>query len=140
MSDLAICIVVSKNYISFARALTKSVRAHHASVPVFVLLMDRFDGYFTPKDEPFEVIELADLGIPDLTRFCFQYDGFELSCALKPYLLLHLLRRRVARKLVYFDSDMAVLRPLVELPDLLDRYSILLTPHLLQDMDEDRDL
>jgi glycosyltransferase involved in cell wall biosynthesis len=137
MNDFAVCIVVSKNYISFARALTRAVRQHHAMVPVFVLLMDGIDGYFTRKGEPFEVIELSELEIPNLSRFCFQYDGFELSCATKPYLLLHLMQQRVARKLVYLDSDMTVVRELVEVPELLDRNSILLTPHLLHDTDDD---
>lgn len=137
MSDLALCSVVAKNHLSYARALARSFRRHHPTAPVFVLLVDLVEGRFTPKDEPFELIELSDLEIPDLPRFCFQYNVLELNCAAKSYFLLHLMQRRVAPKLVYLDSDMTVLRELVELRELLDRHSVLLTPHLARDVEED---
>ena len=54
--------MVAKDYLSFARVLARSFRQHHPAVPFLVLLADEIDGYFDPLQEPFDLIELADLG------------------------------------------------------------------------------
>ncbi len=135
--DLAFCSVASKNHLAYARALTRSVRRHHPAARIFVLLVDRIDGRFSPQDEPFTLVELADLGIPDLPRFCFQYNILELNCAVKPYLIRFLVQRHGMAKLIYLDSDVLVLAPLTAASDLLEHHSLLLTPHLLAGQDDD---
>jgi glycosyltransferase involved in cell wall biosynthesis len=137
MADVSACTVVSKNHLAYARVLAESFVRHHPAARVFVLLVDRADGYIASQPEPFKLVELAALGIPDLPRFCFQYNILELNCAAKPYLLRYLLRRSDTSKLFYFDSDILVLRELAELRKLLNQHSILLTPHLSEDVTED---
>ena len=88
----AACTIVSKNYISYARVLAESFRRHHPDAGMYVLLVDRLDGHFDPAAEPFTLVELSALGIPDLPRFAFQYAITELNTAVKPYFLRHLLR------------------------------------------------
>jgi glycosyltransferase involved in cell wall biosynthesis len=129
---LAFCTVISKNYISQARALAESLRLVHPESPLYVLLVDRIDGYFDPAAEPFRTVLIENLAIPDLPRFCFQYNVLELNTAAKPYLLAHLLRTYGPRKLVYFDPDILVLRRLDALASTLDRSNIVLTPHITQ--------
>src|SRR5215475_1063149 len=100
-TEFAICTIISKNYISYARVLADSVRRHHPDARMFVLLVDRVDGHFAPDREPFELILLEELDIPDLPRLCFQYTILELNTAAKPYFLQHLLRERGVAKLLY---------------------------------------
>ena len=64
--DLAVCTIVSKNYLAYARVLMRSFLEHHPGTPAFVLLVDRNDGYFDPDGEPFTVINLSEVGIPRL--------------------------------------------------------------------------
>src|SRR5207244_706871 len=82
---LAFCTIVSKNYLAQARVLANSIHTHHPDSPVFVLLVDRVDGCFDPQAEPFTLIEIEDLPIPTLPRFCFKYSVLELNTAAKPY-------------------------------------------------------
>ncbi len=137
MTDVVLATIVSLNYVSYARVLADSFRRHHPGGRVFVLLADRLDGRRSPGPEPFELVELRDLDIPDLPRFCFQYTILELNTAVKATFLRHLLRKPGVSKLLYLDPDILVFRALTELCDLLDRYSILLTPHLLEALDAD---
>lgn len=136
-SGLAGCTVVSKNHLAYARVVCESFRRHHPSAPFFVLLADGNKGQFCARHEPFELIELDDLRIPDLPRLCFQYDILELNCAAKPYLLQYVLQRPGNSKLVYLDADTFVFRQLTEAWELLDRHSIVLTPHLISEAEED---
>jgi glycosyltransferase involved in cell wall biosynthesis len=136
-NDTAVCTVVSKNHLALARAFAGSFRRHHPGVPIFVLLADRVNDYFSLSREPFEVVPLEAVGIPNTRRFCFQYTIFELNCAAKPYLIRHLLKRPGISKLLYLDADVSVYRELDELYALLDRHSILLTPHFAGDVPDD---
>ena len=127
---IAACTIVSKNYLAFARTLAHSYRRHHPDARVFVLLVDRVDGYFDPSAEPFALVEIGELPIPDLPRFCFQYSVLELNTAVKPYFLAHLMDKHGVDKLIYFDPDILVLGDMGPVERLLDRCSIVLTPHL----------
>jgi glycosyltransferase involved in cell wall biosynthesis len=131
-SELAFCTIISKNYISQARALAESLRLTHPESVLYVLLVDRIDRHFDPAGEPFRTVPIENLAIPDLPRFCFQYNVLELNTAAKPYFLAHLLRTYGPRKLIYFDPDILVLRPLDGLASTLDGSNIVLTPHLTQ--------
>ncbi len=131
-SPLHFCTIVSKNYIAQARTLAESVRVHHPDSSFTVLLVDRPDGYFDPNAEPFTVLPIERLPIPDLPRFCFQYNVLELNTAAKPFFLAQLLKMTRAAKLVYLDPDIVVLHQLDALARLLDEHNVVLTPHLLE--------
>jgi glycosyltransferase involved in cell wall biosynthesis len=135
--DLALCTIISKNYLSYARVLVDSFHQHHPTGRAFVLLVDRVDGRFPGGAERFELVELAALGIPDLTRMSFQYSILELNTAVKPHFMRHLLTRRGVSRLFYLDPDILVFRSLTELAALLAAHSILLVPHLTAPTDSD---
>ena len=56
--------------------------------------MDDTEGYIDPSSEPFELVRTADLGIEDFEAMAARYDVLELSTAVKPWLLRHLLHDR----------------------------------------------
>ena len=49
------------------------------------------DGYIDPAEEPFELLTLDQIGLHDVERMAASYDVMELSTAVKPWLLRHLL-------------------------------------------------
>lgn len=128
--SLAVVTIVARNYLSFARVLANSFRAHHPGVPFFVLLTDEIEGYFDPDAEPFKLIRLADLAIPDLSRLRFQYYRKQFATALKPRLLAHLLDRGF-RNAIFLDPDILILDELSSLFAEVRAHSITLTPHIL---------
>jgi hypothetical protein len=130
MGNVAIGTIVAKNFLPFARVLARSVRTHHPEVPMFVVLVDETDGMFDPTAEPFEVIPLDALGIPDLRRMRFRYSRQQVSIAAKPHLLRHLLDLGFAAA-VFLDADILVLGPLDPLFAASLGHAVVLTPHLL---------
>lgn len=136
-TDSAACTIISKNYLPYARVLAESLGRYHPNLPLFVLLTDRVDGYFDPRNEPFTLVTIDELDIPDLHRFSFQYTILELNTAAKPYFLDYLLEKYAVKKLVYFDPDILIVNKLSFLFELLERYSIVITPHLLSPIEED---
>jgi hypothetical protein len=118
-----VCTVISKNYLAQARVLVASFKEHHPDIPFYVLLADKLDGYFDPRKEQFELLELDQLDIPDPDRFRFHYNVLEHDTAVKPYFFSCLLRNYGLKKLVYLDPDIQVLDRLDNLFSLLDEHS-----------------
>src|SRR5687767_5320287 len=103
----AVGTIVAKNFVPFARVLARSLREHHPAVPFFTVLADRVDAAFAPALEPFEIVTLDELEIPDLHRQCFRYTRQQLSILAKPYLLRHLLKRGFSAA-VFLDADILI--------------------------------
>lgn len=133
----AMCTIIAKNYLAFARTLAQSFLSFNPNHKCYVLVVDEFEGFIEPADECFELITLAELGIPNLHDFCFKYDVTELCTAVKPTLLKYLLREKGVDKILYIDPDILVTNSLDGLYGRLDAYDIILTPHLDTDYPED---
>jgi hypothetical protein len=136
MEAMAAATVAGKSSLSLARVLADSFRRYHPAVPFFVLLADEVEGYFEPGSEPFRLLRLADLRIPNLPRFRFQYSQQELTYALTPALLRHLLDQGFPR-VAFLKQESLVLGNLTPVLELLRRRSIVLTPHLLDPLSDE---
>jgi len=137
IQDRAICTIIAKNYLAYARTLAESFLSFHPDHKCYVLIVDDFEAYIDPADECFEIVRLTDLEIPDLPDFCFKYDVKELCTAVKAHLLGYLTRERSVERLLYFDPDILITAPLDELYEKLDIHDVVLTPHLDTDYPED---
>jgi glycosyltransferase involved in cell wall biosynthesis/SAM-dependent methyltransferase len=135
---LVACTIAAKNYLSHVRILTDSFLKYHPTSTVFVLLVDEIDGYFDPDVERFRLIRFEELGIERPHAFRFKYNVLELCTAVKPFLLEHLFKKFGLRKVVYLDPDVLVTDTLHDLSNLLDSHDIILTPHILEPVDDDR--
>jgi len=133
----AICTIIAKNYISYARTLCQSFVAHHPNGKFYVLIVDEWENYIDPAQESFEIISVRELGIPHLKSFCFKYDVVELSTAVKPFLLEYLLGSKSLDSLLYLDPDILITNSLSNLFSDLSHHEILVTPHLDTDYPED---
>lgn len=136
MNNTAIFTIVSKNYIAYARTLLGSVKDLHPDVDLYLLLADEIDGKFEPKDEIFQVLEASQIGIPEFTKMSFMYDILEFNTAVKPFFMKFLIDKGY-RKIIYFDPDIMLFRRLDPILDLLDRNSIVLTPHITRPIPQD---
>lgn len=130
MHNWAIATIATRNYLHFARTLASSVKKIHPDVPIIVCLVDEPPAGWERESESFQTIRAAELGIPHWRRFLFQYNAFELVCALKSYLLLHLLRTTGSERLFFLDGDIALYSTLTPLLDALDDANIILTPQM----------
>lgn len=130
----AACSIVAKNYLAHARVVSRSFLRHNPGARMFMLLIDDVEGYFDPTQEPFELVRLEDLGIPDLAALRARYSVLELATAVKPFLLRRLLER--VERLLYLDPDIEVFDALEPLFAALETKAILLTPHILKPVDD----
>ena len=62
----AACTIAAKARLPSARVVATSFAEHHPGVPFFVLLADEVEGCFDPAAEPYELIGLDALALPDL--------------------------------------------------------------------------
>ena len=136
MGKVVAATIAAKRHLSLARVLAASFREHHPDIPFFVLLADEVDGRFDPGHEPYQILQLGELAIPDLPRFRFHYRQQELTYAATPYLLTHLLDRGFTSA-CFFKQESLVLNDLGPILDRLADHSILLTPHLLKPLTGD---
>jgi hypothetical protein len=136
----SICSIVAKNYIAFARTLSRSFLEHHPGGRCFVLIVDDTAGFVNPAEEPFELVTFDRLNIPGVKVLAMKYDITEFSTSVKPYLLEYLFREHQLEKLLYLDPDILVTASLDALFGELDSGDMILTPHLDQDYPDDGQL
>jgi hypothetical protein len=132
----AIITVVTRNYAHYASVLLASCRATNPDADLFVCYADRPPDDWTEQVPGVRVLHGDRLGIPGWRCFTFQYTPFEVSCALKPYAMRHVMDLGYD-EVVYLDGDMVVYGPLTEVFDNLAGASIVLTPHLLKALPND---
>ncbi len=130
------CTIVSRNFLSYARVLAKSFHTHHPDAAFVVLLVDPLDADLDTRSEPFTIIPIADLDIPNKEQMCFRYGIRELHTAVKPFFLSWILEKKKPDALLYFDPDILVCSKLSSVQAALSHHSIVLTPHLLQPIDD----
>jgi hypothetical protein len=139
MSSWAACTIAAKARLPSARVVAASFAEHHPGVPFFVLLADEVEGCFDPAAEPYWLIGLDELSLGDLRTRCFRYGREQLSYALTPTVLRCLLARGFERVL-FLKQESLVCGPLNDAVARLDAAAILLTPHLLEPLDAEREL
>jgi glycosyltransferase involved in cell wall biosynthesis len=131
-----ICTIIAKNYLAQARCLAESFYAQHPDGRMFVLLIDQPDDCFEPDDEPFTVVLIPELAIPRFTQMAFRYSVLELSTAVKPFFIEYLFDHAHLDHLIYLDPDIYCYRPLTPLLNALQTHMLVLTPHLLESIDD----
>ena len=87
-----ICTIIARNYVAHARVLAESFRQHPPRGHLQRARHRRPDAAASiRRDEPFELLTIDEIGLPDAERMAASYDVLELSTAVKPWLLRHLL-------------------------------------------------
>src|SRR2546423_1869315 len=132
------CTIVARNYLAQARVLASSFKRHHPDWRFAILLID------DPENEEgsthdSQILNLNHIGLDegDAHRMPMIYNVTELSTAVKPWLLRHLLKS-TATPVIYFDPDIEIFAPLRDIGQLAQEHSIVLTPHVTEPMPRDK--
>jgi SAM-dependent methyltransferase/glycosyltransferase involved in cell wall biosynthesis len=132
-----ICTIIAKNYIGHARVLAESFYEHHPDGRMSVLVIDDFDRYIEPSDEPFDLIDIDSIGLHERDRMAASYNVTELSTAVKPWLLRRLLNRSDCQAITYLDPDIWIYDSLEQAEGLALERGLVLNPHLTAPLPED---
>ena len=124
--------VVTSDYLPWARVLSESFLEHNPGAAFTVLVLDEPGPDQLRDTDRFELVRPEDVEIEQVTYrwMATIYDGFELSCALKPWLLRHLLRDADAA--IYLDSDILVSASLQTIASRASDKGLVLSPHRLE--------
>jgi hypothetical protein len=123
--------VSSREFLPMARVMLSGVRAVHPDVRLVLAAAEPGVCENVRADDPFEVIALERIGIPDVDAFRARYSLSQQCIAAKAFLLRELLRQGHPRAL-FLDADICVYAPLDPVLSPPAGASIVLTPHLLQ--------
>ncbi|MCS7044383.1 MAG: hypothetical protein NZR01_16485 [Bryobacteraceae bacterium] len=129
--NIAIASIASNRRMALARSTAVSLSLHHPELPFFVLQADAPHAAVDPAREPFRLLSYAGLGAAVPQWLHFHYGEQELTYALTPFLLRHLLETGFDAVL-FLKQETMVLGRLDPLLEMLARHSVVLTPHLLE--------
>ena len=131
---LNICTIICRNYVAQARVLAASFKASYPDSECVVLVLDGHHDT-DARNENFRTVYLEDLEISGVDVMAGIYDAIELSTAVKPWLLEWMLDQYGDQgPVAYFDPDIKVFSPMVELEAMLETQWAALTPHLTAPM------
>jgi len=130
MNDIAVCTISARNFSAHAITLLNSIRQFHSDVDFFYVVADEEPFGIQREKSFFEVVRASDLGIASFNEMSFKYDIVELNVALKPFVIKKLIDKGY-KKVLYFDADIMVFSSLDVIINLLESYSIIVTPHIL---------
>jgi hypothetical protein len=122
--------IAAKNYFAHAKTLLNSLKKHHPDAQLFLILCDEPNDEIKAFHGAFKIISASDIGIPQWNRFSFKYTLLECNTAIKPFAFGYLFEKTNADKIIYLDPDTFVYAPLSEVTTHLEKYSLVLTPHL----------
>jgi glycosyltransferase involved in cell wall biosynthesis len=126
--------VVTSDYLPWARVLSESFLERNPGASFTVLVLDEPRPDQLRDTDRFQLASPQDVAIdPVAYRWMATiYDGFELSCALKPWLLRHLRDDGDADAAIYLDSDILVCDSLAEIARRARDNGLVLSPHRLE--------
>ena len=125
MNKKCIFTICAKNYLAQALTLKESVKSNDPDTDFYLFLSD------APSEDVSNLkLELLDKNwIPEWKRMAFKYDVIEFSTAIKPFCFNKLFKEGY-EKVGYLDPDTYVTSSLDYLWNNLEKYSIILTPHV----------
>jgi len=132
-----ICTIIARNYVAHARVLAESFQRVHPDGTCSVLVIDDPSGFIDPAEEPFELVTIDQIGLAYLEQMAASYDVMELSTAVKPWFLRHLLERPDVDSVMYLDPDIQIFESIEEIDQRARRHNVVLTPHFTAPLPRD---
>ncbi|HMQ08535.1 MAG TPA: hypothetical protein PKC30_14640 [Saprospiraceae bacterium] len=124
---------ITINYIPKARVLASSLKKYHPDWEFILIISDSpIDKENFVNDSFDRVIYLEELGILGLNSWVFKHSVVEICTAVKGFVLDSLYKEVDTDFVIYFDPDVVIFNSLDDLINLLNDFSFVITPHLLQ--------
>ena len=129
MSSTAVFTIASENYFAQVQTLLKSLQETNPGWDRYFAVADEADQDITEalKETQTHLIRMEELDISDLNDMKFRYDIMELNTAIKPFVMLKLLKQY--ERVVYLDPDIKVYAEMIEVNKGLDSYNFVVIPH-----------
>ena len=84
----------SVSHLGQAKAMADSFMEHNANYKLIIGVVDKLQQRIdTALFEGYELIEVEEMGIPNLSALAQKYNGLELCCLTKPFMANYLFQR-----------------------------------------------
>ena len=131
--------VCSVSHLGQAKTMADSFIEHNPGYQMKIGIVDRIaERIDVSQFADYELIEIEQVGIPDLDKLIQKYDVFEMCGLIRPYLAEFLFNRyEDLQKLIYIDTDILVFGTFESVIADLETHDIVITPHAFQPFPED---
>jgi hypothetical protein len=130
-TELVVFTSITRNYLPKARVLARSVKQHCPGARFVLVLCDKENEVGGPFDRVLTLHDLA-LNVPNLEAWLFSHSIVELCTAVKGAAFLRLFETFPGANVIYLDPDIVVTADLSPVEELLEKHSLVLTPHLTE--------
>lgn len=132
---------ICANYVHKARTLAQSVKRNIPDAIMVLCLVERTISPAIPNDCFDEIILAKDAWEGNFNRFIFKHSIVEASTAVKGQFFRYLMDKYTDEdEFVYLDPDTFVYSDFIELRAILEKYPIVICPHLLRPGNIDMEL
>lgn len=124
--------ICAKNYIGLAKILEKSIKRYNTDLDFYIFVADEFADQIQKLPDN-ALISHNVLSIPEdkWKEMSFKYDVTEFCTAIKPKCFEYIFNTLNYDQSIYLDPDIFVFNSLNVIFNDLEKYSIILTPHII---------
>jgi hypothetical protein len=125
--------IVAKNYIGLAQTLELSLKKYFKDLSFYIFVADEIEHEHQNEIPENVLVAKEVLGISEhlWDDMSFKYNLVEFCTAIKPAAFKYLLEKTSCNKFIYLDPDVYFFSSIEPIFNNLDKYSILITPHIV---------
>lgn len=133
---------ITTSYLPKARVLAETLKKTNPDAIFHLVVSDDLPKEFDINKEDIDYVWFAEdfIKTNDNKRWFFKHNVVELCTAVKGVAALHILKKTKTDKIVYLDPDVGVFGDLTPLSNMLDKNSVLLTPHQIEPVTDINDV
>jgi hypothetical protein len=133
MKKNVVFTIVAKNYIGLAQILEDSLNTHNDDTDFFIIVADEFSDDYNKEALPSNIIiakNELNISAQNWMDMSFKYDLTEFCTSIKPASFLYFIEKTEYQKIIYLDPDIYIYSSFSPIYEILEHYSIVLTPHI----------
>jgi len=124
--------ICANNYLSQSITLGDSLLKFNENYKFIIFSVGKKNKLIDDVNLDYEIIEVKDIGIPNIIEMSKNYNVTEFSTSVKPFCFKYLFDKYESNNITYLDPDILVLSEFTELEKKIEEYDIILTPHILK--------
>jgi len=122
--------VCSANHLAHCKTMANSFVEFNLGYELYIILIDQVNGRFDLNlIEPYNVLEISEMDIPDFNLMTAQYSVIELNCAMKPFAAQWIFAHHQPDLLLYIDADTWIFDSFELVEKSLQEQDLVITPH-----------
>lgn len=126
-NDICVFNIIADDYIPQQQLFSENFKKNHPDIDIYCITLENTKF----KSKLFNSIPINKISsIKNLELLKFKYNVLEFSTAVKPFIFEYLFRKYSYKKILYFDSDIIVYKPINKIISKLDYFEAILTPHI----------